>query len=320
MLKPPLPLNETERLMSLHSLHILDTPAEDRFDRITRMAKRLFGVEMCLISLVDSKRQWFKSKQGLNSCQTSREVSFCGHAILHDEVFIVGDASVDPRFEDNPLVTGPPFVRFYAGCPVRGPQGHRVGTLCLIDVSPRGLSTDEQAMLKDLAALVEDELKVTAEGTVDNLTQIANRRGFHTVAAHLLSLCRRTKTDAELVLFDLDGFEAVNDTLGRQAGDALLQRFATLLIECFRSADVVARLGGDEFVVLMTASSDLSEVALERLARSAEADDCQVLRQLGWNARSIRFDPERHDSVDAMLGDADAMMAAQRFERRDTGS
>ncbi len=110
MLKPPIPLDETARLMSLHSLRLIDTPSEARFDRITRLACRLFDVDTCLVSFVDAERQWFKSKQGLDACETSRAISFCGHAIIGDEVFIVGDASTDPRFSDNPLVTGEPHI------------------------------------------------------------------------------------------------------------------------------------------------------------------------------------------------------------------
>lgn len=107
MLEPPVPLDETTRLMSLHSLRILDTEPEERFDRITRMAQRLFKVEICLVSLVDSERQWFKSKQGLDACETPRSISFCGHAILHDDLFLITNATEDERFADNPLVTGP---------------------------------------------------------------------------------------------------------------------------------------------------------------------------------------------------------------------
>ena len=319
MLKPPLPLDETQRLMSLHSLRILDTPSEERFDRITRMARRMFGVDICLISLVDKDRQWFKSRQGLEACETSREISFCGHSILNDDVFVIGDAAADPRFEDNPLVTGPPNIRFYAGCPIRGPQGHRVGTLCLIHSEPRGLEPDDRDILRDLAALVEDELKVTAQATVDDLTGIANRRGFNTVAGHMLSLCRRTETDAELLFFDLDSFKSINDRLGHAAGDDILKHFAKLLIKCFRSADVVARLGGDEFVVLMTAAGSSSDAALERLRKMAESEECDILRQVRWSAGAVTFDATRHDTVENILADADSSMYEDKVRRRSAG-
>lgn len=320
MLKPPKPFDETARLMSLHSLRVLDTRSEERFDRITRMAGRMFDVGICLVSLVDADRQWFKSKQGLDASETPREISFCGHTILKEGVFVVNDASADERFVDNPLVTNDPHIRFYAGCPIRGPHEHRVGTLCLIDPEPREFSDDDQEMLQDLAALVEDELIASAQATVDDLTQIANRRGFNTTCEQMLSLCRRTGTSAELIFFDLDGFKQVNDELGHKAGDEILQHFARILMKCFRTADVIGRLGGDEFVVLMTASDPQSDAALARLDKLAAAEDCDILSRLSWSAGRIGFDPERHTSIQSLLADADSKMYEDKVQRRKTGS
>lgn len=320
MLKPPIPLDETQRLMSLHSLRILDTPSEERFDRITRMGKRLFDVEICLVSLVDESRQWFKSRQGLSACETPRDISFCGHAILKDQVFVIEDASIDERFADNPLVTGPPNIRFYAGCPIRGPKGHRIGTFCVIDSKPRGFSAEDKVTLIDLAAMIEDELAISSKVTIDDLTQIANRRGFNLVAEHMLALCRRTRVEAELVFFDLDGFKQINDIHGHAAGDSLLKHFAKLLIKSFRSADVVARFGGDEFVVLMTGSDHCSNTAVTRLESLAAETDCEIKEKLAWSVGRIQFDPERHDNVLDLLEDADARMYADKLERRKTGS
>lgn len=316
MLKPSLPVDETQRLVSLHSLKILDTPSEERYDRITRMARRVFDVDICLVSLVDKDRQWFKSRQGLDACETSREISFCGHAILDKEPFIVSNAAEDERFADNPLVTGPPNIRFYAGCPIHGLDGYRIGTLCIIDPEPKVLDEDDIKTLKDFAAMIEDELKVSAQITVDELTQVANRRGFNTVADHLLSLCRRTDTSAELVYFDLDGFKAVNDTLGHAAGDYLLQHFAGLLLKCFRQADVVGRLGGDEFVVLLGDSAGCSKIALERLRDMGAEPDCEVLSQLDWSAGIAQFAPDRHANIEALVADADNRMYEDKVRRR----
>jgi signal transduction histidine kinase len=157
MLPPALSPDETERLAALQALDLLDTPAEARFDRLTRLAARLFGVPIVLVTLVDRERQWFKSRHGLDLGETGRNVSFCGHAILQAEPFIVPDAAQDPRFADNPLVVGTPFIRFYAGMPVASPDGYRVGTLCLIDRQPRTLTADEIDLLGELAALVAHE-------------------------------------------------------------------------------------------------------------------------------------------------------------------
>ena len=316
MIAPSLPIDETQRLMSLHSLHILDTAEEVRYDRITRMARRLFDVEICLVSLVDTNRQWFKSKVGITACETDRDISFCGHAILHDDVFVISDAAADHRFADNPLVTGPMNIRFYAGYPIKGPNGHRIGTLCIVDSKPRQLSSDEIRTLKDLGAMVEDEIKITAEAVVDDLTQVANRRGFHMFANNTLSVCRRTGTPAELAFFDLDGFKAVNDTYGHAAGDDLLTYFAELLVKCFRDADAIGRLGGDEFVVLLVGSDGNSDVALNRLHAMAADSDNKIRQQLAWSVGIIRFDPERHSTIESLLVEADSDMYDNKVSKR----
>lgn len=160
MIPAPLPADEAARLGALRELALLDTDAETRFDRLTRLARDLFGVPIALVSLVDEDRQWFKSRQGLPAPETPREVSFCAHAILEErEVFVVPDATRDDRFADNPLVTGDPDIRFYAGAPLSTSDGHQVGTLCVIDRSPRDWTREQSAALRDLADIVEAELE-----------------------------------------------------------------------------------------------------------------------------------------------------------------
>jgi phosphoribosyl 1,2-cyclic phosphodiesterase/CheY-like chemotaxis protein len=153
----PSPPDEAARLRALHELGILDSGPEERFDRITRLAQRVFDVPIALVSLVDADRQWFKSRQGLGLHETHRDLSFCAHAIHDDSVFVVSDALLDPRFADNPAVTGELRVRFYAGRPLHA-HGRRVGTLCVVDQRPRHLHDDDVRALDDLAALVEREL------------------------------------------------------------------------------------------------------------------------------------------------------------------
>ena len=158
MKTPESPFNEAVRLLALKRTHLLDTPREERFDRFTRMAKLAFGVPIALVSLVDDKRQWFKSSQGLEARETPRDMSFCGHAILIDRLFIVEDTLEDPRFSDNPLVTGPPHIRFYAGAQLRSHEGYNLGTLCIIDTRPRSLDHDQRALLEELARCVDEEI------------------------------------------------------------------------------------------------------------------------------------------------------------------
>ncbi|MEM6822050.1 MAG: GAF domain-containing SpoIIE family protein phosphatase [Verrucomicrobiota bacterium] len=158
MIAPAIPHDEQQRLEDLKSLEILETGSEDRFDRITRLASRIFDVPIAYIAMVDTNRQWFKSEVGLNACETSREVSFCGHTILKNAPLIISDASKDDRFFDNPMVTGEPNIRFYAGRPLKGPNGHNVGTLCLADQKPREFCDEELKQLEDLSLIVEKEL------------------------------------------------------------------------------------------------------------------------------------------------------------------
>ena len=150
--------NEEQRLASLHGLSILDTPPEERFDRITRLAASIFNTPMASITLVDRDRQWFKSSYGLDAVESSRETSFCSHAVAAQDVLVVSDAFQDPRFSDNPLVTGSPRIRFYAGCPIFvGPDC--VGTVCVLDNRPRQIDDNSVSLLHDLAALAELELR-----------------------------------------------------------------------------------------------------------------------------------------------------------------
>jgi len=154
---PDIPDNEPSRIAALCGLAVLDTPPEERFDRITRIAQRHFQVPIALVSLIDSERQWFKSRQGLDATETPRDISFCGHAILSDEVFYIPNALEDSRFADNPLVSDGPKIRFYAGAPLHSPEGERIGTLCIIDDKARQFSRDELELLRDLANCVEEE-------------------------------------------------------------------------------------------------------------------------------------------------------------------
>ena len=155
--RAPIPEGEDRRLAALHSLGILDTPQEQRFDRLTRLAAAILRVPTALVSLVDKNRQWIKSAHGQELRETSREASFCAHAVSSREMLIVPDAFHDARFADNPLVTGEPRIRFYAGYPLFI-RGNCVGTLCALDIRPREFDAETVTLFRDLAALAELEL------------------------------------------------------------------------------------------------------------------------------------------------------------------
>src|SRR5206468_18334 len=156
----PIPPNEKKRLRVLWQYGVLDTMPEEVFDDLTELAARICEAPIALITLVDEDRQWFKSKVGVSINETSRDISFCGHAIEQSDLFIVPDATLDKRFAKNPLVTSDPKIRFYAGAPLITPDGHALGTLCVIDKVPRELRPDQKQALRVLARHVMTQLEL----------------------------------------------------------------------------------------------------------------------------------------------------------------
>jgi excisionase family DNA binding protein len=155
----PVPPNEAARLAALHATGLVDTPPEDVFDRLTRLAAQVTDCPMALITLLTSERQWFKARTGLSTPETARESAFCSHAILQAGPFMVEDARRDPRFEANPLVTGEPHIRFYGAFPLLNADGLPLGALCVLDREPRRLRDKEIKALGELAAIASDEIK-----------------------------------------------------------------------------------------------------------------------------------------------------------------
>lgn len=315
MIPPQIPSYEAQRLETLRALKILDSAPEERFDRLTRMAKRMFGVPISLVSIVDSNRQWFKSAQGLDATETPRDISFCGHAILGDDLFLIPDAKEDERFHDNPLVTDAPNIRFYAGCPLRVANGHKMGTLCLIDDKPRQLDEEDKELLKDLAVMAEQEIAALQLATLDELTAISNRRGFTSLAEHALSMCKRYEQPATLILFDLDDFKPINDNFGHAEGDRALVAFANLIRQEFRDSDVYARIGGDEFVVLLTGTGeDFITQALGRFQLALDLYNEEAARgyDLKFSAGYVIKRSDEDGDIDALMSRADENMYEQK--------
>ena len=319
MKRPGIPQDEQVRLEALRSLGVLDTPSEEQFDRLTRMAKRLFGVPIALVSLVDENRQWFKSRIGLDVTETPRDISFCGHAILGNDLFIIPNAIQDERFADNPLVVNDPNIRFYAGYPLKAPNGEKLGTLCIIDQTPRNLSKEDLESLVDLASMAERELAAVRLATMDELTNISNRRGFMPLAQHCLHLCERQKMPASLVFMDLDNFKPINDTFGHAEGDRVLVVFAEQMKSTFRNSDILARLGGDEFVVLFSnLTRDSANDAVARFRQSLNAVNRKANRgyDISFSFGVVEFNPEKHRMIEALLADGDSLMYETKQARR----
>jgi diguanylate cyclase (GGDEF)-like protein len=260
------PENEQSRLAALHALDVLDSAPEAQFNILARAAALLTATPIASVSLVDATRTWLKAHVGLAGISdTPRDVSFCAHAILQEAVLEVRDARLDPRFEDNPLVTGSPGIRFYAGAPICLQDGARIGTVCVIDRKPRKLSTEQRDILEQLAQAAAAQLEgrrarallhetsgeMHYNATHDALTGLVNRSEFELRLRRALQKAREDSCQHALLYIDIDQFKLVNDSSGHAIGDQLLQELAKLLGESVRARDTLARLGGDEFAIIL---------------------------------------------------------------------
>jgi diguanylate cyclase (GGDEF)-like protein len=256
--------DEAGRQAALDRANILDTAPEAAFDKITALVQTVLGVPIALVTLIDRNRQWIKSRQGLDVTETPRDVSFCTHTIQHAEPMIVADALLDPRFADNPLVLGAPFIRSYAGVPLTSPDGYNLGALCAIDVVPRQFKPAQIAILESFAALVVDEVELRQIAHSDFLTGAMTRRAFMAELDRALARNARSGQGSTLVALDIDRFKRINDTLGHATGDLVLQAVARACADVMRAEDAFGRIGGEEFCLL------LPDVDTFQAARSAE--------------------------------------------------
>ena len=269
----PLPADEEARLDNLAIYDILDTLPEQGYDDIVRLASIICGTAMGFISLVDRDRQWFKAALGLDVAETPRDISFCAHALLTpDQPLIVEDARADSRFADNPLVTGDPHIRFYAGAPLVTPDNHVLGTLCVLGSVPRALSPVQQDALTALSRQVIAQLELRRRlkevedskrrletalarleilSSTDSLTGLYNRRTLDERLGTEFERAQRYNLDLSFLMIDVDRFKQFNDRFGHPAGDDILRQVADTLQHNARAPDFVARYGGEEFSVIL---------------------------------------------------------------------
>jgi len=296
----------------------LDAADEARFDRIARIAQRLFGTDIAVVSIFDGDQAWFASRHGLDLTIAPRALSFCAQASTDDELFVVHDLSSDPRFAHDPLVSAEPKFRFFAACPLYVGNGRRVGSVCLLDHAPRYLGAEDERLFRDLAATAEEELEGHQRAGLDELTGLANRNGLFAVGKHVLASAVRFDRPTALVYLDLDNLKVVNDRLGHAAGDELIKRLARTLSHTLRTTDVIARVGGDEFCVLAsdTPHESVPEL-LDRLrfafnweGRDREAPPIEV------SMGAALFDPANPVTLEELMATADTAMYADKRARR----
>jgi PAS domain S-box-containing protein len=242
------PTNEISRIQTLESYNILDTLPEQAYDDITYLASRIFGTPISLVSLVDSERQWFKSRQGLDASETHRDYAFCDHAIRQPEnVFIVPDTHQDKRFSDNVLVTGAPFIRFYAGAPLITPSGNVLGTLCVIDREPRALSTAEEKTLSSLARLVMTQLQlrmslIEAEKNIETQKKLEatireSEERFQAFMANTPAVTFIKNNEGKYTFVNKKFFNVFNKTLGEVIGKTDQELWPSETADKFREND-----------------------------------------------------------------------------------
>lgn len=295
-MEAPLPSNEAERLQALHHYQILDTLPEACFDDISHLASEICNTPIALVSFIDSERQWFKSRKGLDVAQTPRDIAFCAHAILDTDLMVVADAHEDARFADNPLVTGDMAIRFYAGAPLITDSGEALGTLCVIDRERRAL-TDAQTnalralsrqvmaqleLRRHLAAQQEHQLQLQAyqreledsnvrlerASLTDDVSGFFNTRFLHRYLDELLAQAQAQERGISLAFFDMDGFKAVVDTHGHLLGAQVLREVAESIHHLLDPEDRIVRYGGDEYVVVLPGQK--TEEAIVKVERMRE--------------------------------------------------
>ena len=318
MKTPATPENEMDRLNSLRESGLLEIERSPAFDRLTRLAKRFFGVPLAMVNLVEEHSLVIKSANGDAPDTVPRNISFCGHVILSQNPLVVHDTQQDPRFVDNPLVVGQPGIRFYAGIPLRLRDGASVGSLCLIDYAPRAFTEGDLAVLDDLGALVEDEFAAVSAATTDELTGLFNRRGFNQFVRFTLSVAQRRAEPLTLGWLDLDHFKAINDRYGHEEGDNALKAMAGIMRKSFREADLLVRFGGDEFAVLFADTDEQGAwIAMQHLAEQVEAYNARRLHPwaLAFSWGLSEFDHNGND-VQQWLKEADEKMYAMKQQRQ----
>jgi len=318
MLTFPLPPHELSRLSALARYNVLDTLPEPAYDDVANLAAFIVGTPVALVSLIDAERQWSKAFKGMPGGDLPREQAFCSHAICTpNEVMVVEDASQDARFADNPLVTGDTHVRFYAGAPLVTPDGHALGTLCVIDRNPRKINDEQKTALQTLARSLISVLELglrTRElqgsnkvleriSLTDPLTAVGNRLAFKQRMMEETERSQRYSHPQSLLMIDVDHFKEYNDSHGHLAGDELLKLFAQRLNEFVRGSDCVYRYGGDEFVVILPETDFNGSMIIGGRVRdglnAAEWPQGQVTCSIGISSMEGMME------TDALIGQAD---------------
>lgn len=293
----------TLKLANIHSVDLFYTPLEERFERLTRVARRAMHMPVAAISLLNDDKQWFKSAAGWGISEIPRAQSICRLTADAEDLVAIPDTLEDPRTAALPIVAQTPRFRSYAGYPLADEHGNIAGTFCVLDLKPRAFSPGDKQCVLDLAAMAQRELlsdqwrtahasltsklgMARREALMDPLTHLWNRRGASVILKGALANADERGASLSLALLDLDNFKRINDTFGHQTGDEVLRRVASRLLSAVRNDDAICRMGGDEFLVLMTESeSGAAARAAERIRRAI--NDTPVQTREGTLSMSV---------------------------------
>lgn len=346
----PLPADEEARQATLDAYRILDTGREAIYDDLVAIAAAICDVPMAVISLIDRDRQWFKAAHGVDGDSTSREVAFCAHAILNpSETMIVTDASRDPRFSLNPLVTDTPRVRFYAGAPMRATNGQPMGTVCVLDDRPRELAPQQRTALEALSRqasrlmelhrvswelrhqleergwyeqqllhyqreLEQQNSDLEAQSLTDPLTGLANRRAFSRTLDQAITQAHALGEPLSVAIVDIDHFKSINDLHGHAEGDRVLQSLGEMLLSAEAARGRLARFGGEEFVWLLPGRAlDQAVRESEHLREAVAAMPTGLPVTISVGVAAL----ERDEDASSLLARADQALYTAKREGRD---
>lgn len=332
----PIPDNEVERLQALQRYNILDTLCEQSFDDLVELACQICEAPMASITLIDADRQWFKSRIGIPFAETPREISFCTHTIMSPaNNMVIEDLSCDARFTSNPFVASWPHIRFYAGAPLVTPSGHALGSICVLDYSPRVLPEKAIDALSRLSRQVVAQMELRravadlerstmqqlayqeqleALSVTDALTGIRNRRAMDRHLADEAERSARTGSPLSFLLMDVDSFKLFNDTYGHVAGDSTLQQVAGLIQSNARPYDVVARYGGEEFAVILPQTDAAAALGIAERIRQEVQSATWPYRHVTISIGAATSDGDKKSEV--LIREADAALYRAKHEGR----
>ena len=327
----------TLKIANIHSRDLFYTPIEERFERITRIARRALQVPVAAISLLNDDKQWFKSAAGWGISELSRDQAICKVTVETGELVAIDDTLKDPRVATLNVVVATPKFRAYAGVPLVDEHGGAVGTFCVFDLKPRDFTPADRQTVIDLAAmaqreLLSDELSTAhaaltsklgmarREALMDPLTHLWNRRGASVLLKGAFAAADQRGTPLALALLDLDNFKRVNDNHGHNTGDEVLRRVASRLLSSVRGDDAICRLGGDEFLVLMTdTDANIASRVAERIRHTIT--DTVIPTREGAVPMSVSVgctvrQPRDTSTVEALLERADKALMSSKAAGR----